>query len=100
MKLYRLMCDEEFNSVCEKHPFSWNKSCKWFTDDVEFLQRVSDNKFNNSKFKQDRYKNLVVYQVENLTTFEKVSNKELMLRRKHAQNVKVVSVLKYSEVSL
>ena len=68
MKLYRLMCDEEFNSVCEKHPFSWNKSCKWFTDDVEFLQRVSD--------------------------------KELMLRRKNAQNLKVVSVLKYSGVSL
>ena len=100
MKLYRLMCDEEFNFICEKHPFSWNKSCKWFTDDVEFLQRVSDNNFNNSNFKQDRYKNLVVYQVENLSTFERVSNKELMLRRKNAQNVKVVSVLKYSEVSL
>lgn len=100
MKLYRLMCDEEFNSVCEKHPFSWNKSCKWFTDDVEFLQRVSDKKFNNSKFKQDRYKNLVVYQVENLSTFERVSNKELMLRRKNAQNVKVINILKVNEVSL
>ena len=100
MKLYRLMCDEEFNPICEKYPFSWNKSCKWFTDDVEFLQRVSDKKFNNSKFKQNRYKNLVVYQVENISTFERVSHKELMLRRKNAQNVKVVSVLKYSEVSL
>ena len=100
MKLYRLMRDEEFNSVCEKHPFSWNKSCKWFTDDVEFLQRVSDKKFNNSNFKQDRYKNLVVYQVENLSTFERVSNKELMLRRKNAQNVKVINILKVNEVCL
>ena len=99
IKIYRLMCDKEFNSVCSNFPFSWNKSCKWFTDDVNFLKRVSDGLFGNSKFKTDRYKHLVEYLVEDINTFERVSDKEIMLRRKHDPKVKVISVKKIKEFS-
>ena len=94
IKLYRLMCNKEFESVCDDYPFSWNKSCKWFTDDVNFLTRVSDKRFNNSNFKPERYEHLVVYSVENIDSFERVSKHELMLRRKKEPSVKVISISK------
>ena len=93
-KLYRLMCAKEFESVCDNFPFSWNKSCKWFTDDINFLHRVSDKHFNNSNFKPERYKHLVIYSIENIGSFERVSNHELMLRRKKEPSVKVVNITK------
>ena len=93
-KLYRLMCAKEFESVCDDFPFSWNKSCKWFTDDINFLLRVSDKSFNNSNFKPERYKHLVIYSIENIGSFERVSNHELMLRRKKEPSVKVVNITK------
>lgn len=94
IKLYRLMCNEEFESVCDDFPFSWNKSCKWFTDDIKFLQRVSDKNFNNSNFKPERYEHLVIYFIESIDSFERVSNHELMLRRKKEPSVKVVNINK------
>ena len=89
IKLYRLMCEKEFESVCGDFPFSWNKSCKWFTDDINFIFRVSDGSFNNSRFETERYKFLVEYFVESLESFERVSNNELMLRRHKAPCVKL-----------
>lgn len=97
IKLYRLMCDEEFELISNKSPFSWNKSCKWFTDDINFLHRVSDKHFNNSNFKPERYETLVIYLVENIDSFERVSNSELMLRRKKEPSVKVISINKVKE---
>lgn len=83
MFIYRAMCDREYNSVCEKYPLSWNSKCKWFSDDLNFiLERVRDGKFNNSKFKDNAYRNIVKYRVRNPSVLVRVSNNELMLRRK------------------
>lgn len=75
------MCEEEFDKCSDKHPISWNSKCKWFTDNLDFLKRVSDGSFNNSKFKQ-KYTCLIVYDVVSLDRFKKVSTNELMLMRK------------------
>ena len=57
MILYRAMCKEEYDNVSDKHPLSWKSKCKWFSENLSFIQdRVLDKKFNNSKFKPDRYK--------------------------------------------
>ncbi len=81
--IYRAKCDTEYNSVCEKYPLSWNSKCKWFSDDLNFiLERVRDGKFNNSKFKDNAYRNIVKYYVSNPSVLVRVSNNELMLRRK------------------
>ena len=83
MFIYRAMCDTEYNSVCEKYPLSWNSKCKWFSDDLNFiLERVRDGKFNNSKFKDNAYRNIVKYRVKNPSILIRVSDNELMLRRK------------------
>ena len=83
MFIYRAMCDTEYNSVCEKYPLSWNNKCKWFSDDLNFiLERVRDGKFNNSKFKGNAYRNIVKYRVKNPNVLIRVSDNELMLRRK------------------
>lgn len=83
MFIYRAMCDAEYNSVCEKFPLSWSSKCKWFSDDLNFiLERVRDGKFNNSKFKDSAYRNIVKYRVRNPDVLIRVSDNELMLRRK------------------
>lgn len=87
-KLYRLMCQKEFDSVCEKHPISWNGKFKWFTDNPEFLNRVADNAFNNSKFKS-KYTHLVVYEFSDLVYTRRVSTNELMLRRRDQPLVEI-----------
>lgn len=88
------MCQEEFNKVSETNPFSWKGKCKFFTDNIEFLSRVTDGSFNNSKFKTNRYTHLIVYDIENLDAFERVSNNELMLRISKQSLVKVLSINK------
>ena len=83
MFIYRAMCDREYNSICEKYPLSWSGKCKWFSDDLNFiLERVRDGKFNNSKFKGNAYRNIVKYRVRNPSILIRVSDNELMLRRK------------------
>ena len=83
MFIYRAMCDREYDSVCEKYPLSWSSKYKWFSDDLNFiLERVRDGKFNNSKFKDNAYRNIVKYHVRNPSVLIRVSDNELMLRRK------------------
>ena len=95
MKLYRMMSKKEFDSVSSTSPFSWRSKCKWFTDNKDFiLSRVTDGKFNNSKFKKDRYTHLVEYTVEDIGVLVRVSNNELMLRIKDEPKLKVSCVNK------
>ena len=95
MKLYRLMCKAEYDRVDITTPFSWQSKAKWFSDDIEFIKsRVSDGKFNNSSFVEGRYDYLVVYDVvDNNEKLKRVSDKEVMLYRKDAPMVKVISVI-------
>ena len=96
-KLYRFMCKEEFDNTSVDNCFSWNSKAKFFTDDFSFLiKRVKDGKFNNSKFKPEKYVHLVVYEiVDTHNKLIRVSDKELMLCRKDAPMVSVVSISKF-----
>lgn len=81
MKLYRLMSKAEASGVCSDFPLSWSSKFKWFTDDPEFLKRVSDGSFNNSA-QTEKYVVLVVYDVKYPEILKRVSTHELMLARK------------------
>ena len=37
MFVYRAVCDNKYNSVCEKYPLSWNSKCKWSSNDLNFI---------------------------------------------------------------
>lgn len=84
MIVYRLMCKDEADGICENFPLSWNSKHKWFTDDINFLNRVADGRFNNSAHRDNMYTHLVEYLVTNPDFLERVSNSELMLSRKNA----------------
>lgn len=78
MIVYRLMCEEEASTICEKFPLSWNSKFKWFTDNLDFLSRVSDGQFNNGK----SYEILVTYEIKHPNVLKRVSDNELMLARR------------------
>ena len=92
------MCKKEFDSIDESTPFAWHKRCKWFTDNEDFLSRVKDGKFNNSKFAMHRYDYLVEYEIDSLKEFIRVSNSELMLYRCKSNSVKVNKILKVGKI--
>lgn len=99
MKLYRMMSKKEFDTLSSTSPFSWKGKCKWFTDNKDFiLSRVTDGKFNNSKFKKDRYTHLVEYIVEDDKGFTRVSTNEVLLQVKDEPKVKVLCVNKIGEL--
>lgn len=94
VRLYRAMCDEEFQDTMKHKSLSWNSKFKWFGT-LEFVEsRVRDGKFNNSKFVPDRYKNLLEFEVEeeSLKHFSKCGNREFMLSVRKAPLVKIVSI--------
>ncbi|EQA7786879.1 hypothetical protein ACX818_001473 [Acinetobacter baumannii] len=87
--IYRLMCFGEYASCSKEFPISWKKKFKWFTDNPKFLERVADGRFNNSKFDWGRYDYLLIYEVDSLDAFKRVSDNELMLQRKDQPKVKI-----------
>ena len=90
MLLYRAMCDEELSAISDNWPLSWNSKFKWFGTEEFVKTRVRDGSFNNSKFAPDRYKNIVVYEVEGgLEHFSKCGRDEFMLSVRKAPLVKL-----------
>lgn len=97
--LYRVMCQAEYDDVSPDTPFAWHSKNKWFTDNLTFIQeRVLDGKFNNSNHKPDRFTHLVKYELNNLNGFIRVSDNELMLRRKNLPLTSVNQVIKLGYV--
>ena len=52
------------------------------TENTQPVIAFDDGKFNNSKFKDSAYRNIVKYRVNNPNVLIRVSDNELMLRRK------------------
>jgi hypothetical protein len=87
--LYRAMCQEEFKAISDKR-LAWNSRFKWFSSNKDFItNRVKDGKFNNSRFVPDRYSVLVEICIDNLDHFKQINNQELMLDRRHANQIKI-----------
>ena len=84
MIVFRAMCNEEYERTIKLGCADFSKKrFKWFSNNINFiLDRVGDGKFNNSKFKDNAYRNIVKYHVRNPSVLIRVSDNELMLRRK------------------
>lgn len=83
------MCKKEFEETI-KGNLSWNSRFKWFGTYEFVTNRVQDNKFNNSKFVNGRYKYLIEFDIKEdmLELFTKCGYNEFMLDRRKANNFK------------
>lgn len=88
MILYRAMCKEEFDATREDD-LAFRKRFKWLGTKEFVESRVTDGKFNNSKFKPERYTHMVeVFIPETeIPKLSKVSESEVMIDRR--SNIKV-----------
>lgn len=90
MVLYRAMCKEEAaRSIAAGRP-QFVSRYKWFSPFREFVtQRVQDGVFNNSRFKQWRYTEVLefTFSDESLPYFNQ-NGKEYMLDRRDSQMVR------------
>jgi len=96
MKIYRSMCEEEFKRTIELKKLDFAKSrFKWFTPSREYQARVRDGNFNNSSFVPERYVHLIEFEIEDSKSkwFTKMSTRELMLDRRVANQVPIISMM-------
>lgn len=84
MELFRAMCEVEFQETLHSQQPSFFRRFKWFSPDRQFvLNRVRDGKFNNSRFKPERYTKLVRFVIspKNTHLFRKNSREWMLDRR-------------------
>lgn len=93
MKLFRAMCDAEFQAMNSINRLSWNSKFKWFGTEEFVKSRVLDGKFNNSNFVNDRYVKLVEFDFEDSTMeqFNKCGHNEFMLNIRKVPLIKINS---------
>lgn len=86
MIIYRAMSDEELALTLKYKKPDFSKSrFKWFSANLDFIKnRVKDGLFNNSRFCQDRYKNLVKFEVD-----EKLIDNRLEIQVDRRKNVRI-----------
>ena len=91
MKLYRAMCLNERNKTISNKIASFDiKRFKWFSHNLEWIKsRVQDGKFNNSKFKNNRYKYLLEFEaIDNKYDF--ISKNEIQFDRRKNPTIKFI----------
>ena len=85
------MCLEEYQNTLKYNQLHWISRKKWFGT-LDFVKsRVTDGRFNNSRFVQDRYSCLLEFHINDnyLEYFDKCGNREFMLDRRKSQMVKI-----------
>lgn len=97
--IYRAMSSEEARDTLTSKQAAFVKRFKWFSPDLNWIKsRVKDGKFNNSKFKQDRYDVILAFTLpkENFDKyFMQINNsKEYMLDLRKSNSVKWLKVEK------
>lgn len=78
------MSKQERDLTLEDNHFSFIKKYKWFSFNLDWIKsRVQDGKFNNSKFKPERYTHLLKFDIEDeyIKQFSKKGKKELELHK-------------------
>ena len=94
MIIFRAMQDKEADETLKYNSFSWNSRFKWFGT-LEFVtSRVQDGKFNNSRFKPNRFNRLLKFEIDDasLSNFVNCGNNELMLNARKSPLVKILQV--------
>jgi len=84
MIVYRAMSKKERDLTLEHNDFAFDKKRKYFSFNLDWIKsRVMDGNFNNSKFKTERYKHLLKFEIDDeyIIQFSKVGEKELMLHK-------------------
>jgi len=101
MIVYRAMCEEEYFDTINSNTISWKGRFKWFGTRQFIEERVTDGKFNNSRFVKDRYCKIVIFDIaeESLSYFTKVGYRELMLDRRKSPLVKIKIIGTFNEIS-
>ncbi|MDD5151279.1 MAG: hypothetical protein PHC28_12535 [Flavobacterium sp.] len=91
MIVYRAMCEEEFQDTIKSNSLSWKGRFKWFGTKEFIEERVTDGKFNNSRFVHDRYCRIIIFEIsdESLIYFSKVGHRELMLDRRKSPLIQI-----------
>jgi hypothetical protein len=95
MELFRAMSEVEFQETLHSQQPPFLRRFKWFSPNHQFVQdRVQDGKFNNSRFKPERYTRLVRFVIspESVRFFRK-SPREWMLDRRMAHLVSWLSIV-------
>lgn len=95
MKLYRAMCEKEFQDTTRHNMLSWNSKYKWFGTKEFVFGRVKDGTFNNSKFVVGRYKHVVEFDFDpdSLEHLSNCGNNEFMLNVRKSPLVKIKTIL-------
>ena len=87
------MCPDELKETINNGSPSFHKRFKWFSDNIEFItNRVKDGQFNNSKYVEDRYKHIVMFEADT-TTARSVSQHELQFDRRRNPLIKFIKVI-------
>jgi hypothetical protein len=96
------MCNDEAESMLISGRLSWHSKFKWFGTKEFLKDRVLDGKFNNSKFKPDRYSRIFEFEIEeaSIKHFNKCGYRELMLsvRKVPLVKIKIIREVSFSEI--
>lgn len=93
MKIYRAMGTDELNKTIHLGRPDFLKRFKWFSPNLQWIHtRVRDGKFNNSKFKQDRYEHICEFEWDG-NNMDFISTNEIQFDRRKNPTIKLVKVL-------
>lgn len=94
MILYRAMCDEEAERTLKNGRPDFLKKFKWFSPNLDFIrERVQDSNFNNSKYKSERYKRLLVFETQDIDKSDFVSKNEVQFDRRKNPKITLLKEL-------
>lgn len=93
MLIYRAMCKEEYNRTIKYKIPDFRNRFKWFSTNLEFiLTRVQDGKFNNSKYKQNRYDYILEFECDG-TQADWINTNEIQFDRRKNPNIKFIKLI-------
>lgn len=94
MILYRAMCDEEAERTLKNGRPDFLRKFKWFSPNLDFIrERVQDSNFNNSKYKSERYKRLLVFETQDIDKSDFVSKNEVQFDRRKNPKITLLKEL-------
>ena len=93
MKLYRIMCKEEFDQMKDNR-LAFKGRYKYFTPYICFIDyRILGMNFANRAFKPEKYTHIVQFEIEdNSCLFFDKKGKEWVLDKRKAHNIKINSI--------
>lgn len=93
MIIYRAMCEEEYVNTVKSGKPIFQKRFKWFSQNLDWIKsRVQDNKFNNSKFKPNKYTHICSFKWDELKA-DWVHKHEIQFDVRKNPNIKFIELI-------